>query len=82
MWTDLIFNVFLLAIAAADATSFFFVLSVSNCGDPRQLVLRHLTDNDRLHGRGRREPAFFLSRRNKRPHKFTEENVLGQYFFP
>ncbi|PWK60013.1 APC family permease [Aminobacter sp. AP02] len=32
MWTDLIFNVFLLAVAAADATSFFFVLSVSNCG--------------------------------------------------
>ncbi|MDH4986128.1 hypothetical protein QEZ47_11385 [Aminobacter anthyllidis] len=58
MWTDLIFNVFPLAIAAADATSCFFVLSVSNCGDPRQLVLRHLTNNDRLHGRGRREPAF------------------------
>ncbi|MBR2686312.1 MAG: APC family permease [Aquamicrobium sp.] len=32
MWTDLIFNVFLLAVAAADATSFFFVLAVSNCG--------------------------------------------------
>jgi amino acid transporter len=32
MWTDLCFNVFLLAIASADATSFFFVLSVSNCG--------------------------------------------------
>lgn len=31
MWTDLIFNVGLLAIAAADATSFFFILAVSNC---------------------------------------------------
>ena len=32
MWTDLVFNLFLLAIAAADATSFFFILAVSNCG--------------------------------------------------
>jgi len=32
MWTDLIFNLMLLAIAAADATSFFFILAVSNCG--------------------------------------------------
>ncbi|MGO4333389.1 APC family permease [Labrys sp. KB_33_2] len=32
MWTDLIFNLLLLAIAAADATSFFFILAVSNCG--------------------------------------------------
>ncbi|MBA2127206.1 amino acid permease [Hyphomicrobium methylovorum] len=31
MWTDLIFNLGLLAIAAADATSFFFILAVSNC---------------------------------------------------
>ncbi len=31
MWTDLIFNVGLLSIAAADATSFFFILAVSNC---------------------------------------------------
>ena len=31
MWSDLIFNVGLLAIAAADATSFFFILAVSNC---------------------------------------------------
>ncbi len=31
MWTDLIFNLCLLAIAAADATSFFFILAVSNC---------------------------------------------------
>ncbi|WP_439541918.1 APC family permease [Hyphomicrobium sp.] len=31
MWTDLIFNVGLLAIASADATSFFFILAVSNC---------------------------------------------------
>ncbi|MGD9919868.1 MAG: APC family permease [Pseudorhodoplanes sp.] len=31
MWTDLIFNLGLLAIAAADATSYFFILAVSNC---------------------------------------------------
>jgi amino acid transporter len=31
MWTDLTFNLGLLAIAAADATSFFFILAVSNC---------------------------------------------------
>jgi amino acid transporter len=32
MWTDLGFNLILLAIACADATSFFFILAVSNCG--------------------------------------------------
>lgn len=32
MWTDLTFNLILLAIACADATSFFFILAVSNCG--------------------------------------------------
>ncbi|MET0313486.1 MAG: APC family permease, partial [Hansschlegelia sp.] len=32
MWTDLCFNLVLLAIACADATSFFFILAVSNCG--------------------------------------------------
>ena len=32
MWTDLVFNLIVLAIAAADATSFFFILAVSNCG--------------------------------------------------
>ncbi|MEW9804550.1 APC family permease [Mesorhizobium sp. ZMM04-5] len=32
MWTDLVFNLGLLAIAAADATSYFFILAVSNCG--------------------------------------------------
>lgn len=32
MWTDLVFNLFVLAIASADATSFFFILAVSNCG--------------------------------------------------
>ncbi len=32
MWTGLIVNLFLLAIACADATSFFFILAVSNCG--------------------------------------------------
>jgi amino acid transporter len=31
MWTDLIFNLGLLSIAAADSTSFFFILAVSNC---------------------------------------------------
>jgi amino acid transporter len=32
MWTDLIFNLGILAIACADAESFFFILAVSNCG--------------------------------------------------
>ena len=32
MWTDLVFNLGLLAVAAADATSFFFILAVSNVG--------------------------------------------------
>lgn len=32
MWTDLFVNLLALAIACADATSFFFILSVSNCG--------------------------------------------------
>jgi amino acid transporter len=32
MWTDLIVNLAILAIACADATSFFFILAVSNCG--------------------------------------------------
>ena len=32
MWTDLIFNLCLLAIASTDATSFFFILAVANCG--------------------------------------------------
>ncbi|MFD1331257.1 APC family permease [Methylopila musalis] len=32
MWTDLAVNLVLLAIACADATSFFFILAVSNCG--------------------------------------------------
>jgi amino acid transporter len=32
MWTDLIANLLVLAIAATDATSFFFILAVSNCG--------------------------------------------------
>ncbi|GLK78393.1 APC family permease [Methylopila turkensis] len=32
MWTDLGVNLVLLAIACADATSFFFILAVSNCG--------------------------------------------------
>lgn len=32
MWTDLVFNLMVLSIAAADATSFFFILAVSNCG--------------------------------------------------
>ena len=32
MWTDLVFNLIVLAIASADSTSFFFILAVSNCG--------------------------------------------------
>jgi amino acid transporter len=32
MWTDLVFNLVLLAIASTDATSFYFILAVSNCG--------------------------------------------------
>ncbi|WP_427976333.1 APC family permease [Acidocella sp.] len=32
MWTDLIFNIMLLAVASADATSFFFILAISNVG--------------------------------------------------
>ncbi len=32
MWTDLTFNLIVLAIASADSTSFFFILAVSNCG--------------------------------------------------
>jgi amino acid transporter len=32
MWTDLIFNLAVLAIACADSTSFYFILAVSNCG--------------------------------------------------
>ena len=32
MWTDLVFNLVLLAIAASDATAYYFILAVSNCG--------------------------------------------------
>jgi amino acid transporter len=32
MWTDLVINLAVLAIACADATSFFFILAVSNVG--------------------------------------------------
>jgi amino acid transporter len=32
MWTDLVFNLILLAIAASDVTAYFFILAVSNCG--------------------------------------------------
>jgi amino acid transporter len=32
MWTDLVFNLVLLAIASADTTSFFFILAISNVG--------------------------------------------------
>ena len=31
MWTDLCANLFILAVASTDATSFFFILAVSNC---------------------------------------------------
>ena len=30
MWTDFVFNLFVLAVAVSDATSFFFLLAVSN----------------------------------------------------
>jgi len=32
MWTDLGFNLILLAIASTDATAYYFILAVSNCG--------------------------------------------------
>ena len=32
MWTDLCANMIVMAIASTDATSFFFILAVSNCG--------------------------------------------------
>ncbi|WP_374384705.1 APC family permease [Dongia sp.] len=32
MWTDLGFNLILLSIAATDATAYYFILAVSNCG--------------------------------------------------
>jgi amino acid transporter len=32
MWTDLIFNLILLTFAASDATAYYFILAVSNCG--------------------------------------------------
>ena len=32
MWTDLVFNLFLLSIASVDPTAYYFILAVSNCG--------------------------------------------------
>ncbi len=32
MWTDLVFNLILLSIASTDATAYYFILAVSNCG--------------------------------------------------
>jgi amino acid transporter len=32
MWTDLTFNLILLSIASVDATAYYFILAVSNCG--------------------------------------------------
>ncbi len=32
MWTDLIFNMCLLSFASSDATAYYFILAVSNCG--------------------------------------------------
>ena len=32
MWTDSVFNLILLSIASVDATAFYFILAVSNCG--------------------------------------------------
>jgi amino acid transporter len=65
MWTDLIFNLGLLAIAAADATSFFFVLAVSNCCYIIFNFLNlnagwiHRIDNGHIH-RPWRAPTFLL----------------------
>ncbi len=32
MWTDLVFNLILLSFASSDATAYYFILAVSNCG--------------------------------------------------
>ncbi len=32
MWTDLVFNMILLSFASSDATAYYFILAVSNCG--------------------------------------------------
>jgi amino acid transporter len=32
MWTDLVFNLILLTFASSDATAYYFILAVSNCG--------------------------------------------------
>jgi amino acid transporter len=32
MWTDLCYNLILLSFAASDATAYYFILAVSNCG--------------------------------------------------
>jgi len=32
MWTDLVTNLILLSIASVDATAYYFILAVSNCG--------------------------------------------------
>jgi amino acid transporter len=66
MWTDLVFNLFLLAIAAADATSYFFILAVSNCGYIIFNFLNlnagwlHRIDSGRIH-RPWRAPTFLIA---------------------
>lgn len=65
MWTDLCFNLFVLAIASADATSFFFILAVSNVGYIIFNFLNlnsgwiHRIDNDRLN-RPWKAPSWLL----------------------
>lgn len=66
MWTDLVFNLFLLAIAAADATSYFFILAVSNCGYIIFNFLNlnsgwiHRIDNGHIH-RPWKAPTFLIA---------------------
>jgi amino acid transporter len=66
MWTDLVFNLFLLAIAAADATSYFFILAVSNCGYIIFNFLNlnsgwiHRIDNGHIH-RPWKAPTFMIA---------------------
>ncbi|MBS0237507.1 MAG: APC family permease [Proteobacteria bacterium] len=66
MWTDLVINLAVLAIACADATSFFFILAVSNCGYIIFNFLNlnsgwiHRVDNADVH-RPWRAPTFVLA---------------------
>src|SRR6185436_6921215 len=65
-WTDLVFILIVLSIASADATSFFFILAVSNCGYIIFNFLNlnsgwiHRIDNAAVH-RPWRAPGFVLA---------------------